>query len=49
MSDVSYYTIDGLKKLKDELNHLKDWVVGCVNFKAGEPHDEKSITITSWM
>ncbi|MBK56704.1 MAG: transcription elongation factor GreA [Flavobacteriaceae bacterium] len=24
MSDVSYYTIDGLKKLKDELNHLKD-------------------------
>ena len=24
MSDVSYYTINGLKKLKDELNHLKD-------------------------
>ena len=24
MSDVSYYTKDGLKKLKDELNHLKD-------------------------
>ena len=24
MSDVSYYTIDGFKKLKDELNHLKD-------------------------
>ena len=24
MSDVSYYTIDGLKKLKDELNQLKD-------------------------
>ena len=24
MSDVSYYTIEGLKKLKDELNHLKD-------------------------
>lgn len=24
MSDVSYYTADGLKKLKDELSHLKD-------------------------
>ena len=24
MSEVSYYTIDGLKKLKEELNHLKD-------------------------
>tara|TARA_B100000989_G_C19447224_1_gene430079 strand:+ start:570 stop:1043 length:474 start_codon:yes stop_codon:yes gene_type:complete len=24
MSDVSYYSTDGLKKLKDELNHLKD-------------------------
>ncbi|MAV04321.1 MAG: transcription elongation factor GreA [Flavobacteriaceae bacterium] len=24
MSDVSYYTKEGLKKLKDELNHLKD-------------------------
>ena len=24
MSDVSYYTIEGLKKLKDELSHLKD-------------------------
>jgi len=24
MSDVSYYTEEGLNKLKDELNHLKD-------------------------
>ena len=24
MSEVSYYTKEGLKKLKDELNHLKD-------------------------
>ncbi|MAU63202.1 MAG: transcription elongation factor GreA [Flavobacteriaceae bacterium] len=24
MSDVSYYTKEGLKKLRDELNHLKD-------------------------
>lgn len=24
MSKVSYYTADGLKKLRDELNHLKD-------------------------
>ena len=24
MSDVSYYTAEGLKKLKDELSHLKD-------------------------
>ena len=24
MSDVSYYTKEGLKKLKDELNQLKD-------------------------
>ena len=24
MSDVSYYTEEGLKKLKDELSHLKD-------------------------
>ncbi|MAZ27862.1 MAG: transcription elongation factor GreA [Cytophagaceae bacterium] len=24
MSKVSYYTAEGLKKLKDELNHLKD-------------------------
>ena len=24
MSDFSYYTKEGLKKLKDELNHLKD-------------------------
>ncbi len=24
MSKVSYYTIEGLKKLKEELNHLKD-------------------------
>ena len=24
MSDVSYYTKEGLKKLKEELNHLKD-------------------------
>ena len=24
MSDVSYYTVEGLNKLKDELNHLKD-------------------------
>jgi len=24
MSEVSYYTVEGLKKLKDELNQLKD-------------------------
>ena len=24
MSKVSYYTVEGLKKLRDELNHLKD-------------------------
>ncbi|WP_396636590.1 transcription elongation factor GreA [Maribacter sp. R77961] len=24
MSNVSYYTVEGLKKLKDELNHLRD-------------------------
>ena len=24
MSNISYYTEEGLKKLKDELNHLKD-------------------------
>src|SRR5690606_15377878 len=24
MSNVSYYTAEGLKKLKDELNHLRD-------------------------
>jgi len=24
MSKVSYYTAEGLKKLRDELNHLKD-------------------------
>lgn len=24
MSKVSYYTAEGLKKLKDELNHLRD-------------------------
>jgi transcription elongation factor GreA len=24
MSNVSYYTAEGLKKLRDELNHLKD-------------------------
>ena len=24
MSKISYYTAEGLKKLKDELNHLKD-------------------------
>ena len=24
MSDVSYYTAEGLKKLKDEISHLKD-------------------------
>ena len=24
MSAVSYYTPEGLKKLRDELNHLKD-------------------------
>ncbi len=24
MSKVSYYTVEGLKKLREELNHLKD-------------------------
>jgi transcription elongation factor GreA len=24
MSNISYYTVEGLKKLKDELNHLRD-------------------------
>ncbi|NJB71172.1 transcription elongation factor GreA [Saonia flava] len=24
MSNISYYTVEGLQKLKDELNHLKD-------------------------
>ncbi|MFL2572203.1 MAG: transcription elongation factor GreA, partial [Flavobacteriaceae bacterium] len=24
MSSVSYYTAEGLKKLREELNHLKD-------------------------
>ena len=44
MSDVSYYTKDGLKKLKDELNHLKDVERPKASNDIGEARDKGDLS-----
>ena len=44
MSDVSYYTIDGLKKLKDELSHLKDIERPKASNAIGEARDKGDLS-----
>jgi transcription elongation factor GreA len=44
MSDVSYYTIEGLKKLKDELNHLKDVERPKASNDIGEARDKGDLS-----
>ena len=44
MSDVSYYTKEGLKKLKDELNHLKDVERPKASNDIGEARDKGDLS-----
>lgn len=44
MSDVSYYTIEGLKKLKDELSHLKDIERPKASNAIGEARDKGDLS-----
>ena len=44
MSDVSYYTKEGLKKLKDELNHLKDVERSKASNAIGEARDKGDLS-----
>ena len=44
MSDVSYYTKEGLKKLKDELNHIKDIERPKASNAIGEARDKGDLS-----
>jgi len=44
MSDVSYYTKEGLKKLKDELNQLKDIERPKASNAIGEARDKGDLS-----
>ena len=44
MSNVSYYTKEGLKKLKDELNHLKDVERPKASNDIGEARDKGDLS-----
>tara|TARA_B100000768_G_scaffold162551_1_gene163218 strand:+ start:2098 stop:2571 length:474 start_codon:yes stop_codon:yes gene_type:complete len=44
MSDVSYYTKEGLRKLKDELNHLKDIERPKASNAIGEARDKGDLS-----
>lgn len=44
MSDVSYYTIEGLKKLKDELSYLKDVERPNASNAIGEARDKGDLS-----
>ena len=44
MSDVSYYTKEGLKKLKDELSHLKDIERPKASNAIGEARDKGDLS-----
>lgn len=44
MSKVSYYTAEGLKKLKDELNHLKDVERPQASQAIGEARDKGDLS-----
>ena len=44
MCDVSYYTKEGLKKLKDELNHLKDVERPKASNAIGEARDKGDLS-----
>ena len=44
MSDGSYYTIEGLKKLKDELSHLKDIERPKASNAIGEARDKGDLS-----
>jgi len=44
MSDVSYYTKEGLKKLKDELNQLKDIERPKASYAIGEARDKGDLS-----
>jgi len=44
ISDVSYYTKEGLKKLKDELNHLKDVERPKASNAIGEARDKGDLS-----
>ena len=44
MSKVSYYTAEGLKKLKDELNHLKDVERPRASQAIGEARDKGDLS-----
>ena len=44
MSDVSYYTKEGLKKLKDELSYLKDVERPNASNAIGEARDKGDLS-----
>ena len=44
MSKVSYYTLEGLKKLRDELNHLKDVERPKASQAIGEARDKGDLS-----
>ena len=44
MSKVSYYTREGLKKLKDELNHLRDIERPKASQAIGEARDKGDLS-----
>ena len=44
MSNVSYYTPEGLKKLKDELNHLRDIERPKASQAIGEARDKGDLS-----
>lgn len=44
MSNVSYYTPEGLKKLKDELNHLRDIERPRASHAIGEARDKGDLS-----
>ena len=44
MSEVSYYTVEGLKKLKDELNQLKDIERPRASYAIAEARDKGDLS-----
>ena len=46
MSDVSYYTKEGLNKLRDELNYLKDVERPKASNAIGEARDKGDLSLS---
>ena len=44
MSDISYYTAEGLKKLQDELNHLKTQERASISKQIAEARDKGDLS-----